>query len=95
MKDGSFYIQSMLDYDEGSYTCTPYNILGSSGESAEIQLIAKPPPSFTRLPQSKLEAEIGKPLLLRCNGRGDPNPTLSWKKVKEIRSLYARYLSRC
>jgi len=84
-EDGNLLIRKMLNFDEGWYTCTPYNILGSTGESGEIHLIAKEPPVFTQRPQAEIETEIGKPLTLYCNGKGDPEPTLSWKKVSKLK----------
>ena len=82
--EGSLFINNMLRYDEGSYTCTPYNILGSSGESNPLQLVAKHPPAFALRPPEELEAEIGKPLKLRCTGVGDPKPHFSWRKVTAV-----------
>nr|CAB3255663.1 protein turtle homolog A [Phallusia mammillata] len=69
--------------DEGLYTCTPYNILGTAGESSDLRLVAKQPPSFTQRPPKSYEAEIGSTLKASCIGMGDPPPTVSWRKVGE------------
>ena len=80
-KEGSLFIGKMSLNDEGIYTCTPYNILGSSGQSGEILLVAKEPPRFTSTPQKSLEVEIGRSLNLVCTGEGDPEPIINWRKV--------------
>lgn len=77
-------IDQVEESDAGRYTCTPYNILGTQGESTESRLIIRNPPYFTLPPSEKYEAEIGKELVVPCQGAGDPPPHVFWTKVRDL-----------
>ncbi|XP_039253985.2 uncharacterized protein LOC120331031 isoform X3 [Styela clava] len=79
--DGTLTIDSASLRDAGRYTCTPYNIRGTLGESTGTVLRIRDPPYFTYTPRSTYEAEIGKTITIPCKGGGDPPPAVSWRKV--------------
>lgn len=68
--------------DGGRYTCTPFNNIGTAGESTGTNLKIRMPPYFTQRPKSAYEAEIGKTLNIYCRGGGKPPPNVSWRKVR-------------
>nr|XP_039253695.1 roundabout homolog 1-like isoform X1 [Styela clava] len=82
-ENGSLVLEDIQQRDAARYTCTPYNILGTMGESIGTRLIVRYPPYFTKNPKSTHEAEIGKPLVIQCQGSGDPPPHVSWIKLDD------------
>lgn len=42
------------------------------------------PPSFRVLPRPEYLQEVGRELMIPCEGSGEPSPTITWSKVKEI-----------
>lgn len=39
------------------------------------------PPSFRVLPRPEYLQEVGRDLIIPCEGSGDPSPTITWSKV--------------
>lgn len=39
------------------------------------------PPSFRVLPRPEYLQEVGRDLIIPCEGSGDPPPTITWSKV--------------
>ncbi|XP_026689415.2 uncharacterized protein LOC100182555 isoform X3 [Ciona intestinalis] len=79
---GELIFKAIQQSDEGLYSCTPYNILGTGGESPKMRLVVKNPPQFIAKPETQYELEIGKPFIASCYGNGDPPTTVTWRKVE-------------
>ncbi|XP_022098458.1 uncharacterized protein LOC110983482 [Acanthaster planci] len=67
--------------DSGSYTCTPYNKIGTAGESTVTLLTVRDPPQFVTRPKSLYQRLLGEDITIPCSATGDPAPTMSWHKV--------------
>ena len=70
----------MRKFDEARYSCIPYNDLGTYGLPFELMVIAKKPPTIVAPPKEKL-IELGGTARIKCDGKGDPTPVISWEKV--------------
>ncbi|KAG9482125.1 hypothetical protein GDO78_011038 [Eleutherodactylus coqui] len=81
LEDGSIHIEEATEELLGTYTCVPYNALGTMGQSPPARLLLKDPPYFTVLPGWEYRQEAGRELLIPCAAAGDPFPTISWRKV--------------
>ncbi|KYO38970.1 hypothetical protein Y1Q_0022570 [Alligator mississippiensis] len=81
MEDGSIRIEEATEEALGTYTCVPYNALGTMGQSPPARLVLKDPPYFTVLPGWEYRQEAGRELLIPCAAAGDPFPVIAWRKV--------------
>ncbi|XP_018083170.1 protein turtle homolog B isoform X3 [Xenopus laevis] len=81
LDDGTIHIEEATEELLGTYTCVPYNALGTMGQSPPARLLLKDPPYFTVLPGWDYRQEAGRELLIPCAAAGDPFPTISWRKV--------------
>ncbi|KAM3830683.1 protein turtle homolog B [Vipera latastei] len=81
LEDGSIRIEEATEDALGTYTCVPYNALGTMGQSPPARLVLKDPPYFTVLPGWEYRQEAGRELLIPCAAAGDPFPVITWKKV--------------
>ncbi|XP_028931247.1 protein turtle homolog B [Ornithorhynchus anatinus] len=81
MEDGSIRIEEATEEALGTYTCVPYNTLGTMGQSAPARLVLKDPPYFTVLPGWEYRQEAGREILIPCAAAGDPFPVITWRKV--------------
>nr|XP_058926608.1 protein turtle homolog B isoform X2 [Kogia breviceps] len=90
MEDGSIRIEEATEEALGTYTCVPYNTLGTMGQSSPARLVLKDPPYFTVLPGWEYRQEAGRELLIPCAAAGDPFPVITWRKVgKPSRSKHS------
>ncbi|KAG6931112.1 immunoglobulin superfamily, member 9B [Chelydra serpentina] len=81
LEDGSIRIEEITEEALGTYTCVPYNALGTMGQSPPARLVLKDPPYFTVLPGWEYRQEAGRELLIPCAAAGDPFPVVAWRKV--------------
>ncbi|XP_066598150.1 protein borderless [Prorops nasuta] len=82
-RNGSLYFSKVDETHSGSYTCTPYNALGTEGPSPAISVIVQRPPVFTVTPQHLYMRKLGESLEIPCDARdGDEQhrPTILWFK---------------
>ncbi|EZA62874.1 protein borderless isoform X3 [Ooceraea biroi] len=82
-RNGSLYFSKVDETHSGSYTCTPYNELGTEGPSPSITVIVQRPPVFTVTPQHLYMRKLGETLEIPCDARdGDDahRPTIVWYK---------------
>ena len=66
--------------DSDNYLCTARNILGSVVKRTVLVVISLP--QFSVKPPSKLVAVPGDTLTLNCSATGDPQPVISWKRLR-------------
>lgn len=82
-RNGSLYFSKVDETHSGSYTCTPFNNLGTEGPSPPINVIVQRPPVFTVTPQHLYMRKLGESLEIPCDARdGDQahRPTIVWFK---------------
>ncbi|XP_023287560.1 protein borderless isoform X2 [Orussus abietinus] len=82
-RNGSLYFSKVDETHSGSYSCTPYNDLGTEGPSPSINVIVQRPPIFTVTPQHLYMRKLGETLEIPCDARdGDQShrPTIVWYK---------------
>ncbi|XP_051973479.1 protein turtle homolog A-like [Xyrauchen texanus] len=89
--EGSIIITTANDDAAGVYTCTPYNIFGTMGQSEPTTVILKDPPSFKMSPRKEYRQEVGRMLVIPCQMNGNPSPKVNWKKFGAAsHSLFTR-----
>ncbi|KAI5098824.1 protein turtle-like B isoform X2 [Silurus meridionalis] len=82
MPDGSIRVAEVTEDSLGTYTCVPYNALGTMGQSPPATLVLKDPPYFNVRPGGEYRQEAGRELVIPCAASGDPEiPTITWRKV--------------
>ncbi|KAM4547019.1 protein turtle homolog B isoform 1-T1 [Fundulus diaphanus] len=81
MDDGSIRVAEVTEDSLGTYTCMPYNALGSTGWSPPAPLVLKDPPKFSVVPGGEYRQEAGRELVIPCEAEGDPFPNITWRKV--------------
>ncbi|XP_057676324.1 protein turtle homolog B-like isoform X1 [Corythoichthys intestinalis] len=81
MDDGSIRVAEVTEDSLGTYTCMPYNALGSMGWSPPAPLVLKDPPKFSVVPGGQYRQEAGRELVIPCEAEGDPFPNITWRKV--------------
>ncbi|CAG08907.1 unnamed protein product [Tetraodon nigroviridis] len=80
--DGSIRVAEATEDSLGTYTCVPYNALGTMGMSPQATLVLKDPPYFNVRPGGEYRQEAGRELVIPCAASGDPDiPTITWRKV--------------
>ncbi|XP_015173547.1 PREDICTED: protein turtle isoform X2 [Polistes dominula] len=82
-RNGSLYFSKVDETHSGSYSCTPYNDLGTDGPSPAINVVVQRPPVFTVTPQHLYMRKLGESLEIPCDARdGDHShrPTIAWYK---------------
>ncbi|XP_051155995.1 protein borderless isoform X1 [Leptopilina boulardi] len=82
-RNGSLYFSKVDESHAGSYSCTPYNDLGTEGSSTPINVVVQRPPIFTVTPQQLYMRKLGENLEIPCDARdGDHNhrPNIVWFK---------------
>ncbi|XP_068572104.1 protein turtle homolog B isoform X1 [Cebidichthys violaceus] len=82
LPDGSIRVAEATEDSLGTYTCVPYNALGTMGMSPPATLVLKDPPYFNVRPGGEYRQEAGRELVIPCAASGDPDiPTITWRKV--------------
>ena len=79
MDGGVLRINQVTGDEQGQYVCKAENEVGSVETVAS--LIIQEIPSITLDPRGSVNMQVGQKLSINCNARGDPTPTISWKKV--------------
>ncbi|XP_034053753.1 protein turtle homolog B isoform X1 [Gymnodraco acuticeps] len=81
MQDGSIRVAEATEDSLGTYTCVPYNALGTMGMSPPATLVLKDPPYFNVRPGGEYRQEAGRELTIPCAASGDPDiPSITWRK---------------
>ncbi|KAL5281061.1 hypothetical protein ACFFRR_004838 [Megaselia abdita] len=81
--NGSLFFSKVDETHTGSYTCTPYNELGTDGPSPIIHVIVLRPPIFTQRPKQIYIHKLGEDVHLTCEAAdrdGHHHPTVSWAR---------------
>ncbi|KAJ7996934.1 hypothetical protein DPEC_G00223660 [Dallia pectoralis] len=82
MEDGSIRVAEVTEDSLGTYTCMPYNALGSDGWSDPTPLVLKDPPKFSIVPGGEYRQDVGRDLVIPCAAEREfPYPNITWRKV--------------
>lgn len=94
--NGSLFFSKVDESHAGSYTCTPYNDLGTDGPSPVINVIVLRPPIFTITPKAIYIQKLGETAELPCQAidrDGTNHPSIDWKRVSRRYDLYFLFFS--
>jgi hypothetical protein len=76
---GVIRINRLTGAEAGQYNCKAVNEAGVA--EATATLIIQEAPSIQLTPSGSISVQAGSPLSLVCTARGDPPPSVTWKKV--------------
>ncbi|CAG9578047.1 unnamed protein product [Danaus chrysippus] len=82
--NGSLLFNQVDESHEGMYSCTPYNVLGSAGPSAEVRVRVARPPALAVRPLPLYLVRLGATVTLPCAVARDPHhapPAIHWIKA--------------
>lgn len=81
--DFSLELNSLKQDDQGTYTCE-VDVMGkpiSIQHTVEVMV----PPAVQAMPrEGKVATRKGKDITLRCSGKGNPNPRITWSKTSGL-----------
>ena len=66
---------------QGTYRCKPYNIHGTAGESTDMKVEVKNPPTLMKRPELQYHKSVGDKVSMPCMALGKPEPTITWRRV--------------
>ncbi|XP_032515574.2 protein borderless isoform X1 [Danaus plexippus] len=81
--NGSLLFNQVDESHEGMYSCTPYNVLGSAGPSAEVRVRVARPPALVVRPLPLYLVRLGATVTLPCAVAREPHhapPAIHWIK---------------
>ncbi|KAK6636139.1 hypothetical protein RUM43_009791 [Polyplax serrata] len=81
--NGSLFFEEVKEEHGGSYTCTPYNELGTEGSSPKMTVIVMKEPVFTVIPQILYIRRRGETIHIPCDAieeHGIHRPNITWLK---------------
>jgi hypothetical protein len=67
--------------NQGRYTCTPYNVHGTAGSSAVMEVLVREPPTFVTRPKPIYQHKIDDDIQMMCEAQGTPSPRVTWRRV--------------
>ena len=76
--NGALEIKEIQEEDGGSIKCIAENILGKAEVETRLNVLTKP---MVKSNGRKVFATVGLPVAITCNARGNPAPTISWRKA--------------
>jgi len=80
LKNGSLHITKVTKAHAGDYTCTPYNIHGTTGTSGIMQVHVRDPPTIKVKPEDQYVKNVGSSVTLPCSASGVPTPSIEWRR---------------
>ncbi|XP_050432656.1 protein borderless isoform X2 [Adelges cooleyi] len=79
--NGSLYFNSVGEEHEGTYTCTPFNDLGTEGPSTPMEVIVQRPPKFVIVPKVLYFRKVGDNVTMPCAAENlHRDPAIVWQK---------------
>lgn len=92
--NGSLFFSKVNENYAGSYTCTPYNDLGTDGPSPIISVIVLRPPIFSVTPKAIYIQKLGETAELPCEAidrDGNNRPSIVWSRVSPSQIVVQPY----
>ena len=83
-------IDSIKKSDAGVYKCRAENGVGIQEASAKLSVQNKSPSIFSRQPRD-IQVDMGQKIMLPCEARGEPRPTIRWSKDGHYMTAENRY----
>ncbi|KAI1287486.1 Protein turtle [Halotydeus destructor] len=81
LDNGSLVFHRVSQEHQGRYTCTPYNVRGTGRSSDVMEILVREPPIFTVKPKENYQQPVNSEVKMSCDGRGQPKPTITWRRV--------------
>ena len=78
--NSALHISYVRKADSDTYFCSAVNLLGTVERKSLLVVISLP--SFNDKPPGKISVESGGTLTLNCSATGDPQPVISWKRLR-------------
>ena len=78
--NGALQISHVRKADTDTYFCSALNLLGNVERKTFLVVISLP--SFTVKSPAKVLNGVGGSLTLNCSATGDPQPVISWKRLR-------------
>lgn len=94
--NGSLFFAKVDENHAGSYTCTPYNDLGTDGPSPIISVIVLRPPIFSVTPKAIYIQKLGEAAELPCEAidrDGNNRPSIVWNRVSLLKECQCHFKS--
>ena len=79
MSDGQLSILNAQKRDSGLYKCQASNPLGHDSAVTDLNVVQRP--HFIVKPPAHLKVSTMQNITVRCQAAGDPQPTVTWKKI--------------
>ena len=79
MSDGQLSILNAQKRDSGLYKCQASNPLGHDSAVTDLNVVQRP--HFIVKPPAHLKVWTIQNITARCQAAGDPQPTVTWKKI--------------
>jgi hypothetical protein len=76
---GVIRINRLTGSEAGQYNCKAVNEAGVA--EATATLVIQEAPSIELTPRGSVSMRTGTKLSIECNARGDPRPSIVWKKI--------------
>ncbi|XP_046649399.1 protein turtle-like isoform X4 [Daphnia pulicaria] len=81
LKNGSLLFEKVSQENQGRYTCTPYNVHGTAGSSAVMEVLVREPPTFVTRPKPIYQHKIDDDIQMMCEAQGTPSPRVTWRRM--------------
>ena len=79
VSDGQLSILNAQKRDSGWYKCQASNHLGHDSAVTDLNVVQRP--HFIVKPPAHLKVRTMQNITVRCQAAGDPQPTVTWKKI--------------
>ncbi|XP_017954310.1 LOW QUALITY PROTEIN: protein turtle [Drosophila navojoa] len=83
MANGSLLFTRVNEEHQGRYSCTPYNVQGTQGDSGTMEVLVRKPPTFTVEPETLYQRKVGDSVEMHCDAveaEGTERPTIKWQR---------------
>ncbi|XP_023166127.2 protein turtle isoform X2 [Drosophila hydei] len=83
MANGSLLFTRVNEDHQGRYSCTPYNVQGTQGDSGTMEVLVRKPPAFTVEPETLYQRKVGDSVEMHCDAveaEGTERPTIKWQR---------------
>ncbi|KAJ3612857.1 hypothetical protein NHX12_019114 [Muraenolepis orangiensis] len=83
LSSGTLRISRVAAHDEGQYECQAVSPVGTVRAAVQLSIQQRVTPVFTNAPRD-LTVESGQDAQIPCSAQGQPQPVLTWNKVKDV-----------
>ncbi|XP_059907968.1 peroxidasin-like isoform X2 [Gadus macrocephalus] len=83
LSSGTLRVSRVAAHDEGQYECQAVSPVGTARAAAQLSIQQRVTPVFTNAPRD-LTVESGQDAQIPCSAQGQPQPVLTWNKVRGL-----------